>query len=369
MQRLPFRYAAILLAIMTLYSCKTYQKVEQQNIKTSMLKALKWQEANPIQAKSPTDWTNGVYYTGVVKAHEATENPEYLAALKEMAKRNDWQPWERFYHADDLAICYSYIYLKSIGEQANLEPTSKIIHDHLYKDYSWKNGTETDQKKILWWWCDALFMGPPVIAAYAKLKKDDSYLKEMDKYFMECYHLLYDKNERLFARDSRFLWTGASTDMKELNGNKVFWSRGNGWVLGGLALLLTDLPKDYPTRPFYENLFKEMSKRIKGLQQEGGLWKTSLLSPESFDHGEVSGSGLFTYALAWGVNNGLLSKADYQPSVIKAWTALLKCQKPDGKVGWVQNIGFDPKPADADSWQNFGTGVFLMAGSEILKLK
>jgi unsaturated rhamnogalacturonyl hydrolase len=140
-------------------------------------------------------------------------------------------------------------------------------------------------------------------------------------------------------------------------------------VFGGLALLLTDMPKDYPNRPFYENLFKEMAQRLKELQPEDGLWRTSLLSPESFNHGEVSGSGLFTYGLAWGINNGLLNKSEYKPSVLKAWDGLLKCQQASGKVGWVQNIGYDPKPADADSWQNFGTGAFLLAGSEMIKLK
>ncbi len=359
----------LLIFLAFLSSCKIHQKVTKATTKEAMLKALKWQEANPIQAKSPTDWTNGAYYTGVVKAHQATADKNYLNALKDMAKRNNWQPWERFYHADDLAICYSYIYLKSIGEEANLAPTDQIIQDHLYKDYEWKSGNATDEKKILWWWCDALFMAPPVLTTYAKLKNDTTYLSEMDKYYTQTYNLLYDKKEKLFARDARFLWTGASADLKEENGNKIFWSRGNGWVIAGLALILTDMPKDYKTRPFYEGLFREMAGRIKELQQKDGLWKTSLLSPESFDHGEVSGSGFFTYALAWGVNNGLLDKTDYQPAVVKAWDALLKCQQASGKVGWVQNIGFDPKPADADSWQNFGTGAFLMAGSEVLKLK
>lgn len=372
MKNLKFRYLAIIIAILILQGCTTKKatiSTKDSDTKNAMLKAFNWQQLNPIQAKSPTDWTNGVYYLGVVKAHEATVNPVYLEALKEMSERNKWQPWERFYHADDLTITYSYIYLKSIGEEANLAPTAQIIKDHLYKDHPWRSGAETDQKKILWWWCDALFMAPPIIAAYAKLENDDSYLKEMDKYYLECYNLLYDKKEHLFARDARFLWTGAATDTKEPNGNKVFWSRGNGWVLAGLPLLLADMPKDYPNRPFYENLFKEMSIRIKGLQQESGLWNTSLLSPESFKNGEASGSGLFTYALAWGINNGLLSKEEYQPAVTKAWDALLKCQKPNGMVGWVQNIGYDPKPATAGSWQNFGTGAFLMAGSEVLKLK
>ena len=371
-----------LIAIIASQGCKVFQKAAITKSATThqaMLKAMQWQEANPIFTKAPTDWTNGAYYLGVVKAHESTKNREYLGALKSMAIRNSWKPWERFYHADDMNICYSYLYLNTLGEtNVDLVPTSNIIKDHLYKPFAWKNGENANLKgnketefkeKILWWWCDALFMAPPVIINYAKQMNDLSYLKEMDKYYAQSYELLYDKKAHLFSRDTRFLLTGKENDIKEKNGEKVFWSRGNGWVLAGLALMLTDLPKDYPTRKFYENLFIEMAEKIKILQPADGLWRTSLLSPESFDHGEVSGSGFFTFALAWGINNGILNKAIYTPVVVKAWNAILTCQQENGKVGWVQNIGANPMPANANSWQNFGTGAFLMAGSEILKLK
>jgi rhamnogalacturonyl hydrolase YesR len=228
---------------------------------------------------------------------------------------------------------------------------------------------EPDEKAILWWWCDALFMAPTVITSYAKITNNDSLLREMDKYYSQSYELLYDKQQHLFSRDMRFLWKGNASDIKEPNGKKVFWSRGNGWVLAGLALILTDMPKDYPNRFFYEKLYREMAEKIKDLQPEDGLWRTSLLDPASFAHGEVSGSGFYTFALAWGINNGLLKSADYKPVVTKAWKAILSCQKENGKVGWVQNIGANPMPANAESWQNFGTGAFLMAGSEMLKLK
>ena len=380
--KIGFQILIFVIANFALQGCKVFQKAAITKSGTThqaMLKAMQWQEANPIFAKAPTDWTNGAYYVGVVKAHEATKNMEYLGALKSMAIRNSWKPWERFYHADDMNICYSYLYLNALGEtNVDLAPTSAIIKDHLYKPYAWKNGEnpnlkgskETEIKeKILWWWCDALFMAPPVIINYSKQMKDPSYLKEMDKYYAEAYELLYDKKAHLFSRDARFLLTGKGNDIKEKNGEKVFWSRGNGWVLAGLALMLTDLPKDYPTRKFYENLFIEMAEQIKILQPTDGLWRTSLLSPESFDHGEVSGSGFFTFALAWGINNGILNKEIYTPVVLKAWKAILACQQENGKVGWVQNIGANPMPAGANSWQNFGTGAFLMAGSEIIKLK
>ena len=112
-----------------------------------------------------------------------------------------------------------------------------------------------------------------------------------------------------------------------------------------------------------------MTAKMLEIQPEDGLWRTSLLSPESYNHGEVSGSGFFTFALAWGINNGLLDKNEYEPVVTKAWEALRSCQNEEGMVGWVQNIGDSPKPADKDSWQNYGTGSFLLAGSEVLKLQ
>lgn len=154
------------------------------------------------------------------------------------------------------------------------------------------------------------------------------------------------------------------------NGKRIFWSRGNGWVMGGLARILQELPADYPERPFYETLFKEMAERILSIQQEDGLWRASLLDPESYPGGEVSGSGFFCYAFAWGINNGLLDSKLFKPAVGKCWIALNSCVNEEGRVGWVQPIGADlRKNFSEDSWEVYGTGAFLLAGSEVLKLK
>ncbi|MEM6380343.1 MAG: glycoside hydrolase family 88 protein, partial [Bacteroidota bacterium] len=350
---------------------KDNSNFDKEAIETAMVRAMEWQEAHPIYALDPTDWTNGAYYVGVTQAHKATQNQYFLAALKNMGHNNNWETCYRPYHADDITISYAYLYLDELRKRiVDLEPTKAFIDEHLFKSNQWKDGSDkSGYKNILWWWCDALFMAPPVITVHARQTGDQRYLDAMHKYYKETYELLFDQKEKLFARDTRFQWTGSENDRKEPNGNKIFWSRGNGWVIGGLALILEDMPKDYEHRAFYEELFKTMAKRIKDLQPADGLWRVSLLNPEAFDHGEVSGSGFFTYAMAWGVNNGLLDKAEYMPAIQKAWTGLSSCQQETGKVGWVQNIGAEPKPADKDSWQNYGTGSFILAGSEILKLK
>jgi len=344
---------------------------DHSDIETRMVAALKWQEANPIHSQSPTDWTNGAYYTGVVKAHEATQNRAFSKALWEMADRADWQPWNRTYHADDVVISYAYVYLNSLdASRTNLDPTVDFLRTHLFEPNQWSEGSDPSGfKNILWWWCDALFMAPPVIVEYAVMTGEHSWMDRMHHFYKETYDLLFDQEEKLFARDTRFQWTDSDKDLKEANGRKIFWSRGNGWVLGGLALILDSMPEDYKHRPFYVDLYITMAKKIKEIQPEEGLWRTSLLNPDKDNHGEVSGSGFYTFALAWGINNGLLSKSEYLPAVEKAWKGLQSCQKPNGKIGWVQNIGASPEPASSDSWQNFGTGAFLLAGSEILKIQ
>ena len=113
-----------------------------------------------------------------------------------------------------------------------------------------------------------------------------------------------------------------------------------------------------------------MSARLKDLQQADGLWRASLLDPDSYPGGEVSGSGFDCYAMAWGINHGILDRETYLPVVKKAWIGLNKCVQKDGHVGWVQPVGADPKKNfNADSWEVYGSGAFLLAGSEVIKLK
>jgi len=173
---------------------------------------------------------------------------------------------------------------------------------------------------------------------------------------------LYDKAEHLYFRDSNYF------DKREANGKKVFWSRGNGWVLAGIARVLPHLPKDHPERARFEKLFREMAQKILGCQQPDGLWRASLLDPGSYPLKETSGSGFFVFAFAWGVNNGLLDRVQFEPAVRRGWTALVNCVNSDGKLTHVQPVGADPKNFDPESSDVFGVGAFLLAGSEVHQL-
>jgi rhamnogalacturonyl hydrolase YesR len=218
-----------------------------------------------------------------------------------------------------------------------------------------------DKTEREWVWCDALFMSPPALALATRATGDRRYADLMDRLWWKTTDYLYDPQERLFYRDSRFF------DRREPNGSRVFWSRGNGWVLAGLARVLQYLPPDHPGRPRFVTLFQEMAQRIAGLQAPDGYWRASLLDPDSRPTPETSGTGFFTYALAWGVNTGLLGR-DLERAVRRSWAALVRGVQPGGMLGYVQRVGAEPGDTGPDETEIYGAGALLLAGSEVYRL-
>jgi rhamnogalacturonyl hydrolase YesR len=328
-----------------------------------MRKVADWQLANP--SKDPPDgWVNAVFYTGVMALARLLPAPNtFLAAMTTMAENNQWEPARRVYNADDHAVTQTYLELAELAPAPErLAPTRQRFDTILAQpkdddlDFS-KTGAQ--QK---WSWCDALFMDPPAWVRLAHLTGDKDYLDSANRRWWVASDYLYDKNEHLFYRDSKYFTA------REPNGEKIFWSRGNGWVIAGLARVIPYLPADYPDRPKYLREFQDMATVIQALQQPDGLWRPGLLDPAAHPQPETSGTGLFTFALAWGINHGLLDRAAYEPTVLRGWNALTRCVGPDGKLGNVQPVGETPRPFNASSTAPFGVGAFLLAGSEVYKM-
>ena len=362
---------SILFYLVLLFSFSVYAQREKKDVfapeyvRNIMLKTVRWQFSNPYHGAR--DWTNAAFYAGAFAAWEVTGENEIYDKLMSIGQNLRWRPARRWYHADDIAVCQNYIDLyRTVGKREMIQPTIDTLALFISRPYPAKKKAV----EVIKLWCDALFMAPPVFVKLGITLNNPIYLEFSDIYFKEAYDLLYDNNEKLFFRDLNYVVRNDKRNLLEANGKPIYWSRGNGWVMGGLVRILQELPADYKMRSFYESLFKEMASRVIELQQKDGLWRASLLDPESYPGGEVSGSGFFCYALAWGINNGLLDEELYRPFVERTWKALNQCVSPEGRVGWVQPIGADPrKNFSEDSWEVYGTGAFLLAGSEIIKMK
>jgi rhamnogalacturonyl hydrolase YesR len=331
-----------------------------------MQRVADWQLAHPSAHKT-TDWTQGAGDAGMMALAGISGDAKYRDAMFALGETNDWKPGPRFYDADDHCVGQTWAELYFLYRAPKMIAPLREKFDAILAKPSAVTSLAFDKAgnpyaRENWSWCDSLFMGPPTWVRLYAATGDEKYLNFAVKEWWCTTDYLYDKDEHLFFRDSTYF------KKTEANGKKVFWGRGNGWVMGGLVRTLQYLPMNHPDRPRFEQLFKDMSAKILTCQQPDGLWRASLLDPDSYPLKETSGSGFYTYALAWGVNQGLLDRAQFEPAVRKAWTALVACVDADGKLTHVQPIGADPKKFAEDSTEVYGVGAFLLAGSEVYRL-
>jgi unsaturated rhamnogalacturonyl hydrolase len=330
-------------------------KLDRTDLASAMMLVADWQLTRlPEQAQ--VDWTWAALYDGFMAVPDQVAGKKYKNAMLKVAGDLNWQPGPRVMHADDQAVGQMYL------EQYMIHKDPKMIaalRSRLDTEIATRD--PTDPKKPLWWWCDALFMAPPVFADMASVTGDKKYLAFMDREWDITTKLLYDPSKHLYFRDATYL------DKHEKNGEPLFWSRGNGWVMGGIVRVLQRLPADSPLRPKYIALLKEMAAEVISIQSKDGLWRPGLLDADSYPLPEVSGSAFITYALAYGVNEGILDRKTYWPAVEKAWAGMISHVYADGRLGSIQPVGAAPGAYTETSSYVYGVGAFLLAGSEIYR--
>jgi unsaturated rhamnogalacturonyl hydrolase len=303
-------------------------------------------------------WTSSVMYAGFMAASDATGDVRYRNAMLEMSRHFDFQLRDRLPNADDQSIGQTYLELYAQDKRPSYIGKTRAELDDLI-------GLATIRAadpRLPWWWCDALFMAPPVWAKMYQATGERKYVDYLNTQWQKTSELLYDKTEHLYARDASYI------GKREPNGKKIFWSRGEGWVMGGIARTLDLLPPDDRQRPFYVQQLREMSARVAQLQDAQGLWHAGLLDPASYPLPEISGSSLFVYAMAYGVNRGYLDEKVYRPVIERAWAGIVKHVYADGRLGGIQQTGAEPAFYRPASSYNYGVGGFMLAAAELKKM-
>ena len=327
--------------------------LNQAAVEKATLKVADWQ-LERVKHDFNRDWTFAALYSGFMAISESTHNPKYRDAMLAMSKGLNWQLADEYHDANDQAVGRTYLELYLIDHHPEMIAGVRAEMDRLRR-----GPNEPPKVQFPWWWSDALFMAPPSWARMYKATGDVAYLDYMSREWWATSGRLYDRREHLYFRDASYL------DKKQANGRKLFWSRGNGWVMAGLAGVLESMPDDYPDRPAFVEQLQQMSAAIRAIQGSDGLWRTGLLDADSYVLPENSGSAFFTYALAWGINHKILDSAVYTPVVAKAWQGLLSHIYSDGRLGCIQSVSDAPGKFKPTSSYVYGVGAFLLAGSEV----
>ncbi|MCF8261467.1 MAG: glycoside hydrolase family 88 protein [Melioribacteraceae bacterium] len=335
-------------------------QTEQESIESLISRVVDYQIHQPMVPKRedrafPNGWIPSTFYTALMDVYKVTGTKKYFEFAHEWAASNNYKLGPRPLHADD--HCAGQVYLM-LYDFTNDSTNLKDVFDTFDKMMN-----ERSAGREIWDWCDALFMSPPVFAGLYKITNNAKYLKALNRYYWDAADYLFDREENLFYRDNRFFFKRSEI------GNKIFWSRGNGWVFAGLVKIIDALPDENKHKEDYIELFKTLAKRLVSLQREDGVWSPNLLEPELYNMPETSGTGFFSYGLAWGINNGILDKSIYKVHAEKSWNALVKLVDDDGKLQYVQSVGHEPEHVSKANNSAFGAAALLMAASEFLKLE
>lgn len=326
--------------------------LQSRPIRKAMQLVADWQLKRVLDQLPSRSWEYGALDIGLMAASRTLKDPRYSHYVASVGEHFKWQLDHTADPANDFAIAQAYL---EIYRSSNNQLIIALLRRRLEEDMQMAD----DSTKPLWWWCDALFMEPPVGAELSKITGDPKYARYVDQEWARTENLLYDPEKHLFSRDASYL------DRREENGEKVFWSRGNGWVMAGIVRVLNSLAENDASRKHYIRLLRQMASEIASTQGSDGLWRPGLLDATSYPLPEISGSAFYTYAIAWGINHHLLDLKKYRPVVERAWRGMLTHVYQDGRLGSIQPVGEAPAAYKADSSYVFGVGAFLLAGSEL----
>ena len=309
-------------------------------------------------------WTRAVYYEGLMALYAIDPQQRYLDYTEQWSNHHGWQARGGIQatNADNQCCEQTYIELHQLTGKGSLEKTQQNLEAQMASG-------RTDY----WTWIDAIQMAMPVYVKMYAITKDKRYLD----YAMNSY--LWTRNtlgggclnvkEGLWWRDKDYV-----APYKEKDGKNCYWSRGNGWVYAALVRCMEQLS---PKEKAYKQLKKDfilMSEALLKCQHEDGFWHASLVSDADYPTPEMTGTALFLYGMAWGIQQGILKDKQYRPACDKAWGALKSCLHSDGFLGWNQGTGKEPsagQPVTFNSvpdFEDYGTGCYLLGLTEYYKL-
>lgn len=331
-----------------------------------------WQETHSPRVNA--FWDNAAYHTGNMEAFMLMGNPEWMEYSEQWAEYNDWKgakgtdrsKWKYHYGENDDHVLFGdwQICFQTYADLYKILPDDRRIR-RAREVMEYEMSTPQND---YWWWSDGLYMVMPVMTKMYNITGNDKYLDKLYEYITYSDSVMYDTDEGLYYRDAKYVYPAH----KSVNDKKDFWARGDGWVIAGLAKVLKEAPHAWKHRKFFEDKFTRMADAVVACQQPDGYWTRSMYDPDHAPGYETSGTAFFTYGLLWGINNGLLKDSKYYDAARRGWEYLSKTAlQKDGSVGYVQPIGEKAIPGqvvDRKSTSNFGTGAFLLAACEYVRM-
>src|SRR6266702_1453279 len=139
-------------------------KLTPAAVEKAMRKVADWQLARS-EPYFDRIWTWSVLYSGFMAASESLGDPKYRDAMQRMSEKFNWELRSNRPNADDQSVGQTYLELYLLKR----DPATKATmigptQAQLDAVLAGPRLSTVPGKELPWWWCDALFMAPPVWA-------------------------------------------------------------------------------------------------------------------------------------------------------------------------------------------------------------
>jgi rhamnogalacturonyl hydrolase YesR len=339
--------------------------------------------APPTEPIGPTGYPAAVIYAGMLSAADATGDAGFtdfvgrrfaLFARTIPSDIGGLRPQDLLLYRHWLAptsldscgaMGAAFVKARRAGVGGDLQPLIKRFDTFIsQQQFRLQDGTlarNRPQPNSVW--ADDMYMSVPFLAQMGAMTGDSHYFDDAAKQVTQISARLFVPGLGLYTHG----WNAGAGDQQP----HYFWTRANGWCSMAMVELLDVLPKDHPQRGRVLQLLQAQAQAIASIQSGSGLWHQMLDRSDSVL--ETSGSAMFTYAIARGVNRGWLDAGAYGPVAVAGWKAVARQVDSQGHVGGTCEA--TSYGADYAYYYNrklgddqHGYGAVLLAGAEIIRL-
>jgi unsaturated rhamnogalacturonyl hydrolase len=286
-----------------------------------------WQIDN---AKAPKwDYVHGLVLTAFEELYKSTNNPIYYNYLKGYAdilidSTGNIKTYKiQDYNIDMIEAGKILFGLYNSTKDNKYLKAMQLLRKQLEEHPRTKSGGFWHKARYPWqMWLDGLYMGAPFYARYTVEFENSKNLHDVAKQFDLIQKYLYDKKTGLLYHgwdESRDMaWANKKTGC-----SPNFWSRSLGWYAMALVDVLDYFPANHPKQKVIVKYLNNLSNALVKFQDKTGLWyQVTDKGGKEGNYLEASGSAMFAYTFAKGVNKGYLPKK-FKDHANKAFDGLI----------------------------------------------
>lgn len=399
-----FVVSTILMIVLIFASCKILAQNRENATNETIPTNLKWSErmALSIMKRHPEaykidgqkepkwDYVHGLVLTSFEKLYEKTNDSKYYDYIKNYADatidNNGVVKSYKFenYNIDMVVAGRLLFNLYTTTKDERYLTVIKLLRKQLQEQPRTTSGGFWHKKVYPnQMWLDGLYMGEPFYTQYTVQYENGENLNDIAKQFELIQANATDKKTGLlyhgWDESKQMPWADKVTGC-----SPNFWSRSIGWYMMALVDVLDYFPKDNPKQKELVGYLNNITCSLVKFQDKSGLWyQVTDKGASEGNYMESSGSSMFAYAIAKGVNKGYLPKK-FKKNATKAFdgltTQLIKVD-PNGEITITQACavaGLGGNPYRDGSYSYYvnerkkdndpkATGPFILAALELNK--